>query len=66
MENEGSGYAQMGSSGTEAPVIKLTPEQARLILQEHGMEVGLEQADAILSFLRRLASICNSNHSKDG
>lgn len=67
MINEGSDYEQAGSSGTENPaIVKLTPERARLILQEHGMEVSLDQADAILAFLRRLASICNSNHSQDG
>ena len=44
-----------GSSGTENPVDKITPERARLILQEYGLAVSLEQADAILAFLRRLA-----------
>jgi hypothetical protein len=34
---------------------KITPEQARLILQKHGLDVSLEQAGAILAFLRRLA-----------
>jgi hypothetical protein len=34
---------------------KITPERARLILQKHGLAVSLEQADAILTFLRRLA-----------
>jgi hypothetical protein len=34
---------------------KITPERARSILQKHGLEVSLEQADAILAFLRRLA-----------
>jgi hypothetical protein len=35
----------------------ITPEQAHAILKEHGLDVSLEQATAILSFLRRLASI---------
>ena len=64
MQNVESGYAKAGSSGTENPATKLTPERARLILQEHGMEVSLEQADAILAFLRQLASTCMSNHSE--
>ena len=34
---------------------KVTPERARAILNEHGLEVSLEQADEILRFLRRLA-----------
>jgi hypothetical protein len=58
MEKEGSGYAQAGSSGTEEPATtKLTPERGRSILQEHGMEINLEQAEAILGFLRKLAMI---------
>lgn len=36
---------------------KITPERARLILQKHGLDVSLEQADAILAFLRRLAML---------
>jgi hypothetical protein len=65
--NEGSGYAQAGSSETEELMPKkLTPERARLILQEHGMEVSLEQAEAILTFLRHLAFICNSNLNQSG
>jgi len=67
MENVGSGYAQAGSSEMEELTPKkLTPERARLILQEHGMDVSLEQADAILAFLRRLASICDSNLNRSG
>jgi len=58
MENVKSGIKQPGSSGTEEPATtKLTPERARSILQEHGMEVSLEQAEAILGFLRKLAMI---------
>jgi hypothetical protein len=36
---------------------KITPERARIILQEHGLTVNQDQAAAILSFLRRLALI---------
>jgi hypothetical protein len=50
-------YDQAGSSGTENPAIKITPERARSILLENGMEVSLEQAEAILAFLRKLANI---------
>lgn len=57
MENVKSGIMHPGSSGTEEPATKLTPERARSILQEHGMEVSLEQAEAILGFLRKLAMI---------
>jgi len=42
-------------SDQENAVDKITPERARSILQTHGLEVSLEQADAILTFLRRLA-----------
>jgi len=59
-------YDDSGSSGTENPEQRITPEQARLVLLEHGMEVSLEQADAILAFLRRFASISNANHSRNG
>lgn len=62
MENVKSGFMQAGSSGTEEPATtKLTPERARSILQEHGMEVSLEQAEAILGFLRKLAIISSPN-----
>jgi len=57
MENVGDDYTQAGSSAQENPASKLTPERARSILLENGMEVSLEQANAILAFLRRLASI---------
>lgn len=46
-----------GSTGQVNPVDRITPERARSILLEHGLEVSLEQADAILTFLRRLAII---------
>ena len=42
---------------SEDPPSKITPEQALAILKEHGMDVSLEQARDILSFLRRLTSI---------
>lgn len=62
MENVKSGIMQAASSGTEEPAtIKLTPERARSILQEHGMEVSLEQAEAVLGFLRKLANISSPN-----
>ncbi len=61
MEKVGSGYDEAAFSDQENPAQKLTPERARSILLEHGMEVGLEQADAILAFLRRLAMISSPN-----
>ena len=54
------GYDEAGSSEWEDPAHKITPERARSILQEHGMEVSLEQAEAILRFLRKLAMISSS------
>jgi hypothetical protein len=39
------------------PAGRITPEQARAILKEHGLEVSLEQATAILCYLRRWATI---------
>ena len=66
MENVKNGYAQTESVSTENNDAKLTPERARSILMEGGMEVSLDQAETILAFLRRLASICNSNHNQDG
>ncbi len=42
-------------SDQENTVDKITPDRARLILQNHGLDVSLEQADAILAFLRSLA-----------
>jgi len=36
---------------------KITPECARSILQNHGLDVSLEQAQIILAFLRQLAQI---------
>lgn len=34
---------------------KITPEQARTILAENGLEVSLEEAEEILGWLRKLA-----------
>jgi hypothetical protein len=53
---------ERGELGNDNPVFsdqentaeKITPERARSILQKHGLEVSLERADAILTFLRRL------------
>jgi hypothetical protein len=39
------------------PAGSLTPEKALAILKEQGLNVSLEQASAVLSFLRKLASI---------
>ena len=39
------------------PSGKITPEQAQAILKEHGLDVNLEQATAILCYLRRWAAI---------
>jgi hypothetical protein len=61
MGQVGKELEEAGSSGTENPATKITPERARSILLEHGMEVNLEQAEAILSFLRRLAIISSPN-----
>jgi hypothetical protein len=36
---------------------KLRPEQALEVLQQHGVQVTLEQAGMILEFLRKLADI---------
>ena len=65
MGQVGVGFSEADSSRIEDTAQKITPEQARSILQEHGMEVTLEQAESILTFLRRLASIANSNHGRD-
>lgn len=43
--------------GNEDLAGRITPEEAHAILKEHGLDVSLEQAKAILCFLRRLASI---------
>jgi hypothetical protein len=41
----------------DLPTGKLTPEKAHAILKEQGMDVSLEQATIILSYLRKVASI---------
>ncbi|HEY4288165.1 MAG TPA: hypothetical protein VGN00_13760 [Puia sp.] len=38
----------------EDPATTITPERARAILQEYGLNVSQEQAEEILVFLRRL------------
>ena len=35
----------------------IKPEQARAIFQQHGLNISLEQAEAILIFLRRLIAL---------
>jgi hypothetical protein len=42
---------------SEDPTGKITPEQAQATLKEHGLDVSLEQATAILCYLRRWATI---------
>lgn len=40
------------------PILEyIGPTQARAILKEHGLDTSLEQAEAILVFLRRLIAI---------
>lgn len=41
----------------DLPASKLTPEKAHAILKEQGMDISLEQATVILSYLRKVASI---------
>jgi len=50
LENDNPVFSDQENTGD-----KITPERARAILQKHGLEVSLEQADAIMTFLRRLA-----------
>jgi hypothetical protein len=50
--------------GQENIPVKISPEQARIILQRHGLEVTQQQAEAILSFLRRLAILTLSQTLK--
>ena len=48
---------------------KISPEEAHRILQEEGLEISLEQAEAVLFFLRKMANIVVSNylnHNKHG
>ena len=55
MEREELGNDDPLFSDQENNVDKMTPERARSILQKHGLDVSLFQADEILRFLRRLA-----------
>ena len=50
--------------GQENIPVKISPEQARIILQRHGLDVNQQQAEAILSFLRRLAILTLSQMLK--
>jgi hypothetical protein len=43
---------------------KLTPQKVQEILRQKGTEVTLEQAEAILNFIRKLAGIAVSNYLK--
>ena len=38
----------------EDPATTITPERARAILQEYGLNVSEQQAEGMLAFLRRL------------
>jgi hypothetical protein len=57
MEREGEDlhYAEFFEQGNIKP--KITPERARIILQDNGLTVTQDQAAAILVFLQRLALI---------
>jgi len=50
--------------GQDNIIVKISPEQARIILQRHGLDVNQQQAEAILSFLRRLAILTLSQMLK--
>jgi hypothetical protein len=50
--------------GQENIHVKISPEQARIILQRHGLDVNQQQAEAILSFLRWLAILSLSQTLK--
>lgn len=43
---------------------KLTPQQVQEMLRKKGKEVTIEQATAVLDFLRKLASTVVSNYLK--
>jgi hypothetical protein len=43
---------------------KLTPQKVQEMLRQRGTTVTLEQAAAILNFIRKLASIAVSNYLK--
>ena len=55
MEKRREGQDNAVFSDHENTADNITPERARSMLQSHGMDVSLEQADVILRFLRRLA-----------
>jgi hypothetical protein len=44
---------------------KLTPEWAMEVLRKHGREVTIEQAAAILDFLRKMATIAVAQYLRD-
>ncbi|MGA9638967.1 hypothetical protein [Flavobacterium sp.] len=44
---------------------KITPEKARKMLKEEGMEVTLEEAKEILHFLKKLANIAVLKYLKN-
>ena len=50
--------------GQDSIPVKISPEQARIILQRHGLDVNQQQTEAILSFLRRLAILTLSQMLK--
>jgi hypothetical protein len=64
MEKDGEDLrdAEFFEQGNFKP--KITPERARIILQDHGLTVTQDQAAAILAFLQRLALIflASTNH----
>jgi hypothetical protein len=43
---------------------KLTPQKVQEVLRQRGTVVTLEQAEAILKFMRKLADIAVSNYLK--
>jgi hypothetical protein len=43
---------------------KLTPQKVQEVLRQQGTIVTLEQAEAILNFIRKLANIAVSNYLK--
>jgi hypothetical protein len=47
-------YDEANPPDREDPATTITPERARAILQDYGLNVSQQQADDILIFLRRL------------
>lgn len=41
---------------------RISPEEAQKMLKEEGMDISLEHAEEVLSFLRKMANIVVSNH----